>query len=271
MLDRWVNILFIFTLVVIFITYGEAEGHKQILFALLLAVLLATTAFILNWLTLDGASAAIIFGTIAYGLGGLTGAAVILAFFITGIILSKNEKDEANDIRRSGSQVWANGFWFALGVVIWYLTQNMAFLAAAVSSIAMATADTWATEIGASRLEAKTRLITTGEKVAPGTNGGISFYGTLAAFIGALFITLVFGFLNMHISYWLLIIIVVTGFLGCFIDSYLGALIQGRSYSSAVISLLGLKYFYINNNVINWLACGFTAILSLVIILISGI
>jgi len=274
-IDRWVNILFIFTVVVIFIIYGQVDEHMRIVLALVFAILFASIAFIFNWLTLDGTSSSIILGTIAYGIGGLVGALIILAFFISGSILATGKLNAEGilekSFRRDGSQVWANGFWFALWIVVWYLTQNSAFLIAAVASIAMATADTWATEIGASRLKAKAWLITSREVVKPGTDGGISIYGSLAAFAGALFIALIFGTLQMETSLWALIVIILTGFLGCFIDSYLGARIQGKAITMAAFSFLGMQYFYINNNVINWMATGFASIISLTIILIAGI
>ncbi|HBQ61461.1 MAG TPA: hypothetical protein DD671_18105, partial [Balneolaceae bacterium] len=70
MLHRKVNIFFLLALVFVFILYGESQDHTQILLGILFAVLLATVAFLFNWLTIDGATAAAICGSIAYGIGG---------------------------------------------------------------------------------------------------------------------------------------------------------------------------------------------------------
>ncbi len=275
MLDRWVNIFFSLALVFVFILLGDAQQHNQILLGLFLAALLSITAFILNWLTIDGASSATIFGGFAYGLGGAAGAAVVLAFFISGSVLSKDlismEGFLEKKFRRDGKQVWANGFWFALWILIWFLTNIDAFLIASITSIASAAADTWSTEIGANRLKGKTRLITTGEKVQPGTDGGISFYGTVAALGGAVFIASVFWFFDTGTLLSTILVISVTGFFGSLIDSYIGARFQNAAYSLPGLSSIGLKNMYVSNNFVNWISAGLASVISLILILIIGI
>lgn len=275
MSDRLVNIFLLFALIFVFIVYGEADVHNRTILAFILATVFALVAFIFNWLTIDGTTAAIIFGTISFGFGGLTGAAVVLTFFITGSVLSKDligrEGFLEKRFRRNGSQVWANGFWFALWIMVWFLSQVDGFLIAAVASIAMAAADTWATEVGGKRLKGKTRLITTGEKVVPGTDGGISLYGTLAALCGAMLIAVVFGWFHPEASLTSVIIIIVTGFTGCFIDSYLGAGFQYKMYGLPFISIFGYEKLYVSNNLVNWMSAGLASIIGLVLTLITGI
>lgn len=275
MLDRWVNIFFSLALVFVFILFGDSQQHNQILFGLFLAALLSITAFILNWLTIDGASSATIFGGFAYGLGGLAGAAVVLAFFISGSVLSKDlisrEGFLEKKFRRTGKQVWSNGFWFVLWILIWFLTDVDAFLIGAVTSIATAASDTWATEIGENRLKGKTRLITTGEKVQPGTDGGISFYGTVAALTGAAFIAVVFWFFAIDAMLSTILIIAITGFFGSLIDSYIGARFQNVAYSLPGLSSIGLENMYVSNNFVNWISAGLASVISLILILIIGV
>lgn len=145
-LDRWVNIFFSLSIIVVFTVYSGAITHQQILIGLLLAFLLTFTAFLINWLTIDGAVSATIFGMIAYGLGGTLGAGLVLAFFISGSILSKDQVSEEGFLekkfRRDGKQVWANGFWFCLGILIWFFTKQSEFLVAASASLAATTSDT---------------------------------------------------------------------------------------------------------------------------------
>lgn len=275
MLDRWVNIFFSLALVFVFILFGDSQQHNQILIGIFLAALLSVAAFILNWLTIDGASSATIFGGFAYGLGGLPGAAVVLAFFISGSVLSKDlisrEGFLEKKFRRNGKQVWSNGFWFVLWILIWFLTDVDAFLIGAVTSIATAASDTWATEIGENRLKAKARLITTREKVKPGTDGGISFYGTLAALAGAAFVAAVFWLFATDTMLSTILIIAVTGFFGSIIDSYIGARFQNQAYTLRGLSSIGLENVYVGNNFVNWISAGFASVISLILILIIGV
>jgi uncharacterized protein (TIGR00297 family) len=274
-LDRWTNIFFTLTLVFVFILYGNSQDHQQIIIGAVFAFALTVIAFLMNWLTLDGAVSAGITGTIAYGLGGYTGAAVILAFFISGSLLSIDIQSPnglgSRKFRRDGSQVWSNGFWFSLWLVFWFQTGMIAFLVAAVTSIAAATSDTWATEIGGNRYKGVTRLITTGEKVEPGTDGGVSVIGSLSAIMGAAFIGGIFWILEQESSIYLLLIIAGSGFLGSLLDSYLGARFQDRQYQFPGLSLIGKNKMYINNNYVNWISAGMASVIGLILITIFNV
>lgn len=100
-----------------------------------------------------------------------------------------------------------------------------------VSALAVAAADTAASEIGV--FDPRPVLITNLKRVEPGTNGGISITGQLAAFIAA-------G-LTSAISYMLfslepdllagastILIPMLCGFFGCQVDSLIGATIENR-------------------------------------------
>lgn len=275
MADRLINIFLLFALVFIFILFGEAEVHNRTIIAFAAAAVLSISAFIFNWLTIDGTVAAIIFGTISFGLGGIIGAAVVLTFFITGSILSKEHVGRdgflEKKFRRDGSQVWANGFWFAILIMVWFLAKFDGYLVAAIAGIAMATADTWATEIGSNRIKANTKLITTGEKVVPGTDGGISLYGSLAAICGALLIALVYLGLYPGATIVAVLIIFISGIAGCFIDSYLGARIQHRTYRFKVLYPFGYQNLYVSNNLVNWISSGLASLIALILTLIFRI
>lgn len=275
MIDRWVNIFFTLALVFTFILAGGAQDHIQIFVGVTLAFLFSLTAFILNWLTVDGAVSATVFGGIAYGLGGPVGAAIVLAFFISGSILSKDLISEdgflEKKFRRNGKQVWANGFWFTVWILMWFLSEQESFLIAAVTAIATPTADTWATEIGQNRAKGSTWLITTWKKVEPGTEGGISTMGTFAAVLGSFFITLVYWLFNMDIEILTFLVILVIGFFGCFVDSYIGARFQNRSYRVLPTSIAENATLKIDNNFVNWISAGIASLISLIIILITSI
>lgn len=103
-----------------------------------------------------------------------------------------------------------------------------------VSSIAVAAADTFASEFGS--LAKSVRLITTFRRVPAGVDGGVSWQGQLAAAMGGAIIALLGalllgvltkGDLQMDVTPWTLGLPAAMGFLGCQIDSVLGATLEG--------------------------------------------
>ncbi len=99
-----------------------------------------------------------------------------------------------------------------------------------IGSIATATADTLASEVGV--LE-QPRLITTFKKVPPGTDGGISVVGTAAGIIGAGIIGVSAYILGIFPDPLVTLkISIIAGTVGCFVDSILGAVLERRNYIS---------------------------------------
>ncbi|MEQ8578482.1 MAG: DUF92 domain-containing protein [Balneola sp.] len=239
--------------------------------AILLATIFGIIAFLLNWLTYDGALAAAIFGVISYGIGSWEVAIIVLFFFVSASLLSKDiaatEDSFSVKFRRDGRQVWANGFWLCLWILIWFISENSLFLAASVASIAAATADTWATELG-SNPKNKTYLITNLNEVTSGTDGGISYKGSLGALFGAATISAICWLLIGEISLVICIVIGFTGFLGCFVDSFLGVKLQGSSYKIPFLSNNENGKITVSNNIVNWLSTGAASVLVLLITLI---
>jgi uncharacterized protein (TIGR00297 family) len=162
-----------------------------------------------KWLTRRGAAAALAVGlATAWGLGW-RGCLLLLAFFISSSLLSR--KKSTRNVR----QVVANGGIAALAALAgsW---------PAFAGAIAAATADTWATEIGALS-RTPPRLITNGTPVPAGTDGGITLLGTAGGVAGALLI----GGLAFVLERRLGLAVAVAGGVGMFLDSLLGATVQG--------------------------------------------
>ncbi|MEX2601022.1 MAG: DUF92 domain-containing protein [Balneolaceae bacterium] len=263
-MDKALNYIFGFLLILTFTWKGMAEDHIRIFLAISLAGLLLLPALILNWITADGYRAALVFGTVILGLGGWVMAALVLLFFVSGSILTRERErflratgEEMSEKveRRSGSQVWANGFWIGLFVVVWFLTGDSLFLIAAAASVATATADTWATEIG-NRKHVPTRLISDLSRVEPGTEGGVSLNGLVGAFSGALFIGISWLLLHHSLNMQTGAVIVVSGFAGCLLDSLLGALFQYRKIGRSIRFLRTISVPERANNWVNWAATG---------------
>lgn len=274
MTDRLLNIFFFFATLFVFLLVAKGDDHLRFLYGLILSFLFVTLAFVLNWITLDGAASSLLFGTISLGFGGWTGAAVILAFFVSSSLVSKDPKDEEGSIkipfRRNAIQVWANGFWFALWILVWFLSQEPIFLVAAISSMAFSTSDTWASEIGAHRANGTTWLITGFKKVQPGVDGGISVVGTIASLAGSAFLTLVFWILSPEYHLGIYLTVAISGFLGCFLDSWIGASLQGKKLYKWVLPIFANKISIVDNNMTNWLAAGGASVIALFIALLFG-
>ena len=165
----------------------------------------------MKWLTGRGAAAALAVGlATVYGFGW-RGLVMLLAFFVSGSLLTKGAER-----RRNARQVIANGGVAALAALaggwVWF-----------AGALAAATADTWATEIG-SHSGTQPRLITTGKPVPAGTDGGMTLLGTTGGIAGA---GLVAG-LSSVFGHRGALAIAVAGVVGMLVDSLLGATVQGK-------------------------------------------
>ncbi len=188
-MDRLVNYAFLLLLVFLFVLDAGAEIRMRIGIALAAAALFSFLAFIFKWLTLDGVAAAIVFGTLILGLGGWALAAIVVLFFVSSTLLTINSIVMIEEIRqtyaerkrRDGLQVWANGFWISLCVILACIYDLDLFLIGAAGAISAATADTWATEIGNRKFKWNTYLITNFKPVRAGTDGGVSMHAGCTA------------------------------------------------------------------------------------------
>ena len=167
----------------------------------------------MRWLTRRGAAAALAIGLATVWGFGWRGVFLLLAFFVSSSLLTTAAR--GGEGRRNERQVLANGGVAALAALAgsW---------AAFAGSIAAATADTWATEIGR-RSRTGPRLITNGRPVPPGTDGGITLLGTVGGFAGAGFIAGLAFMVEPRVA----IAVGAAGVFGLLLDSFLGATLQG--------------------------------------------
>jgi uncharacterized protein (TIGR00297 family) len=262
--DRLLNYIFLLSLVYIFALWAPANIHSVILIGVIISFLFCAMAFAFRWLSLDGAAAGMVIGIITFGLGGWPTILALLAFFLSSALISRSsEGGSDNERRRSGLQVWANGFWVAFWLLAGLLTNMFVCWMAASAAIATATADTWATELGSLRFKTTTYLSDTLEEVPAGSQGGISWPGLAASLGGSIMIAAIayLGF-SFHLA-WLPSII-AAGFAGSLFDSYLGATVQGTTKSIAVFGTNRSKNVTVDNNMVNWMATGFGSMLILI-------
>ena len=192
----------------------------------------------------SGVMAAVVLACVVGFLGHWSWLLVLLSFLIASHKATKwrfEEKtamglNESGDGHRSWTNVIANGGLPGLVVILAFLEgdwENGVWLFTA--SVAVAASDTFASEIGC--MDKRVRMITTFKKCEPGTNGGFSPNGQLAAALGAF----TMGMMAL-VLYWLpsghfvgdgftyAMIAALIGWIGCQIDSLLGALLENRGF-----------------------------------------
>lgn len=251
----------------------------MILTGLGLSLLIAYLAFFLNWITLDATKSAVILGTITFGFGGIWPAVALIFFFLTSSLVTRKKRldgiangsvplrseDPYHNSRRDGYQVWANGFWVAAFCLAWFQFELDFLLIAVYGAIAAATADTWATELG-SRKKGRTRLITTFKKVDPGTDGGISFKGTLASAIGSMAVASLLLIMPEPYDINIAVTVAVAGFMGSIADSYLGAIFQTKNVQLFKSDSIVGRDDMLKNCLVNWTATGVGGFITLITI-----
>jgi uncharacterized protein (TIGR00297 family) len=204
---------------------------SQLLTALLVTGAFAALAYALGMISCSGALGGLLVGTAIFASLGPRGFAVLALFVVGGSLLtrlgydSKQRTGTAQELggRRSARNALANCAVATFCALLATATGWEPFIAAFVASLGAAFADTAESEIG--QLFSPTpRLITTLEKVPPGTDGAISVPGTLAG-VGAAGLTailaLALGMLETPPS---AIFVAIAAFLGTIADSLIGDL-----------------------------------------------
>ena len=216
--------------------------NTNLIISISLIVLLTVVSKMRNILDGPGIATAIILGTIVGVLGHWTWLVILLGFLSAGSAATKwrwEEKmakgfAESEDGHREWSNVVANGGVPGVIAIIAFYNQSWdAMLPIFGSAIAVAAADTFASEFGC--VDPRVRMITTMKKCEPGLNGGWSPNGQLAAFLGAIIIAILTWSLGWVLqggstigAIPFIALITLVGWLGCQIDSVLGATLENR-------------------------------------------
>jgi uncharacterized protein (TIGR00297 family) len=193
----------------------------------ILVVIIGFLTYVRKALDLYGSIFMIIMGIIIIFTAGINWLLLIFVFLLLGLVSTKYRHQYKKDIgvyegTRSVKNVVSNG-------IVPFVMAAFGNYPGFIGSIAVATADTLASEIGV--VDKHPRLITTFKKVSPGTDGGVSPIGTAAGIIGAGIIGVCAYFLGISTDpFNALKITIIAGTLGCFIDSILGAVLESRNY-----------------------------------------
>lgn len=264
------------------------ENPFQLSIGLLLVIIFGVLSLKSKIVDFTGFLAGLVVGWSIYIFGDWRWFIIVLTFHLVAGFFTKykykqkREKGVAEE--KGGARAWrniiANGGVAALFAFAEGLTSLEYFFAGFLGAVSTATADTLATEIGL-LYSGEPRLITDlNKRVPPGTSGGVSLLGEIATILGAGLIGLVAWTLNPQT--WslptILIIALTSGFLGCTLDSLVGATVQAKYRCSVCgkstekrhhcdrpsIYLGGVRA--IDNNIVNLLATLFGAFIGILVL-----
>jgi uncharacterized protein (TIGR00297 family) len=195
--------------------------------------------FKFNILTRRGSFVAFLLGFYFAGIGGWPWLMPVLLFFLSSAAFTKLQhaiKSAGNKTTaRNAWQVIANIVWAVTSSALFFITRNEIFILFFIAFVAAATADTWASEIGP-LLNKRCFSFSTMRMVPAGTNGGISFFGSLAALTGATIISSLSYYVFFGSWHWdNIAILSISAFFACFADSLLGTFVEDK--------MLQMNYF----------------------------
>lgn len=191
-------------------------------------------------LTAGGALTAALLGVgVVLGSGSFFWLLPLFVFLLSSSLIGKifPVKTAAGDAKqqqaRDATQVLANGAVYGfIALFAWPvndLLYSIMLLTEAwlLVAMAIATADTWSSEIG-QYFQRPTYDLVKWRKVPPGLSGGVSWPGTLAGLAGSAFLVGTCWWLVPYASPVLMVKIIIAGFAGMLFDSVLGSLFQAK-------------------------------------------
>lgn len=223
--------------------------NQTLAVAVVLCLAFGYFAYKAKTIDMSGVFAAILIGVILITFANVMWFFIVLAFFIIGSLFTKFKYAAKEKLGVSESRKGVRGYMNAfanvgvavIGAILFGMTGNVMFAALFVGSVATATADTLASEIGV--IGGTPRMITNMKPCKPGTNGGVTLTGEIACLAGSAVISLL-GLSLGVIPGYVCLICIVTGFIGTNIDSLVGALIEnkgiiGNSGTNFIATLCG--------------------------------
>lgn len=232
----------------LFVGLEVAVPPQRLLVGLVITVLFGSLAYSLGTASVPGMLTGVLLALLAVVFGGYGWFALLLTFFGVGGLSSKYRYEEKrergiaedNEGARGSGNVLANSA-AALAAVVAFAASDSVGVApelarfAFAGAVATALADTLSSEFGG--LVDDPRLVTTFERVDPGTDGAVTWQGELAGLLGA---ALIAGIAAVFFDLGPLpaLAIVVGGFVGMTVDSLLGATVEGRLLGNQAVNLL---------------------------------
>lgn len=228
---------------------------------LLICSFLGLITYRRGMLNADGSIAAFFIGLFIGLQAGLSLILLLLIFLASAFLATRYKfnykKERGIEEGFKGERGWTNVLANGLVPVLVLLLYNSGGLLSIgflnsrssillfVLAVSAAASDTLASEIGMA--SKKVYLITTLERVEPGTNGGVSLYGEMWAMIGSLytfFVAQVLFFLSNQPTFSIKMLLLGSfiGFISCQIDSILGATLERKgTLNKSLVNLLAIS------------------------------
>ncbi|MEF8842547.1 MAG: DUF92 domain-containing protein [Haloarculaceae archaeon] len=220
----------------------------RVLVGLGVSVFFGYAAYELETASLQGMLTGVLLAFLAVVLGGYGWFALLITFFGIGGLSSKFRYErkrrrgiaEDNEGARGSGNVLANAAVALVAVLAFAASGRVGlppglFLFAYAGSVATAMADTLSSEIGG--LYDGPRLVTTLERVEPGTDGAVTWQGELAGLAGAGVIAGIAA-VAFGLGPTATLVVVAGGFVGMTVDSLLGATLEGSTLGNQSVNLL---------------------------------
>ena len=178
---------------------------------------------------------------LAAGWGGFAALCTVFVLTWAATRIGYGRKQQLGSAERRGGrnagQVLANLGVSGLAAVLYAWLQDPRLLLALAAALSEVAADTLSSEIG-TVLAGTPRLVTTWEAVPPGTDGAITWLGTLIALASASLISLVCLFTRV-IRVREVAVCVAAAIAGTLVDSLLGATLERRGvFGNNAVNLL---------------------------------
>jgi uncharacterized protein (TIGR00297 family) len=210
-------------------------NHLRVLPAAVVAIGFAVLARSLGAVSDGGALAGVLVAFLMMLAAGLAGLLPLVAVFILTSLATRWRSERKRNMGvaergkgRSASQVLANlgaaALCFVAAIIFPRFSELL--LVGALAALAEATADTVSSEAGQAAAK-QARMIVDFKPAPIGTNGAISLEGTFAGCIAACIVAWVGTFSGVVPGRWGAVI-AVTGVVGMFFDSLLGATLENR-------------------------------------------
>jgi uncharacterized protein (TIGR00297 family) len=202
-------------------------------FLLAISIVILFIAYSRKQLDLLGFLSGIIVGFTLFFAGGVNWLMPMMIFFVLGSFFTSFKKELKKELgvngrHRTWKNVWANGgaaFIFAVSTILFPSYSGTLYLAL-IASLAVALADTAATELG--QIWGKNPVFPiTLQPAKIGEPGAVSKKGLLVSLVGSMIIA-GYGAIITGITLEIAAIIVVIGFLGALFDSILGCTLEKR-------------------------------------------
>ena len=222
-------------------------GTVEVVAGVAITVALGYTSYALGTASVAGMLSGVLLGLLVVVFGGFGWFAVLITFFSVGALSTKFRYDdkkrrgiaEENEGARGTGNVLGNAA-VALACVLCFAASGSLpidgtlFQYAFAGSMAAALSDTLSSELGG--LYDHPRLITTLERVPPGTDGGVTWQGEVFGLIGAVVVAgVAFGVLP-GVSTLGAAAVAAGGVVGMTIDSILGATVEGPGFGNEAVN-----------------------------------